>query len=118
MFDGLICGVLEVPEPDSRLLQTHVDGDLRRRNWGGQIAHAHQIVGGAGESENPIYLAHATMANFPHQRNRLQPAGAFVDSFPLSGGIDGRPTLAYIASNRRDNCLSTSSTMAGMGRSG
>jgi hypothetical protein len=90
MFDGLICGVLEVPEPDSRLLQTHVDGDLRRRNWGGQIAHAHQIVGGAGESENPIYLAHATMANFPHQRNRLQPAEAFVDSFPLSGGIDGR----------------------------
>ena len=29
-----------------------------------------------------------------------------------SGGIDGLSTFAYIASNRRDSCLSTSSTMA------
>ena len=36
----------------------------------------------------------------------------------FSGAIDGRPALAYIVSNRRDNRASTSSTMVRMARSG
>ena len=36
----------------------------------------------------------------------------------FSGAIDGRPTLAYIASNCPDNWVSASSTMARMARSG
>jgi len=36
----------------------------------------------------------------------------------FSGAIDGRPTLAYIVSNRRDKRLSTSSTISRMVRSG
>jgi len=34
----------------------------------------------------------------------------------FSGGIDGRPALAYIVSNRRHNWVSTSSTMSRMAR--
>ena len=68
------------------LLQTHVGPDLHRRNCGGQVSHAHQIVGGAGEGKNPVHFADSAMPNLPHQRNRLQPAEAFFDplSLPLA----------------------------------
>src|SRR6266516_6489765 len=78
---SVACALLE---PDSEFLRTHFGLDLHRRNCGGQVAHAHQIVGGAGEGENPIYFAHSAMANFPHQRNRFQPAEAFFDPLALS----------------------------------
>jgi len=36
----------------------------------------------------------------------------------FSGAIDGRPTQAYMVSNRRDNRLATSSTISRMVRRG
>jgi hypothetical protein len=89
VFDRLIFGVLSVPEFHSRLFRAHLDADLHRGNYGGQVAPAHQIVGSAGEGEDPIHFAHAMMANFPHQRDRLQPAEALFDALPLplAGGI-------------------------------
>jgi hypothetical protein len=65
------------------LLKTHVGPDLHRRNCGGQVSHAHQIVGGASESKNSVHFAHSAMPHLPHQRNRLHPAEAFFDSLPL-----------------------------------
>ena len=55
------------------LFQAHFALDLHRRNCGGQVAHAHQIVGRTGEGKNPVHLAHSAMPNLAHQRNRLQP---------------------------------------------
>jgi hypothetical protein len=63
--------------------ETHVGPDLRRRNCG-QVAHAHQIVGRASKSEDPMHFAHSATPNLPHQREGLQPAKAFFDPFPLS----------------------------------
>jgi hypothetical protein len=51
--------------------ETHVGPDLRRRNCG-QVAHTHQIVGCASESEDPMHFADSAMPNLPHQRD-LQP---------------------------------------------
>src|SRR5690349_5003628 len=84
MSNALISGVVAVPESNSRLCRTHFGLDLDRRNCRDQITHAHQIVGRAGESKNPIHAADATMPNFAHQRDRLQPAEALFDSLPLS----------------------------------
>jgi len=98
MLNGLISGVLLASGSDSMLLETHVGPDLRRRNCGGQVSHAHQIVGGAGESKHPVHSAHPAMANLPHERNRLQPAEAFFDplSLPLADGITRVPRCAAI----------------------
>jgi len=63
-------------------LEAHVGPDLHHRN-GGQISHAYQVVGGAGECEDPVHFAHSAMPSFSHERNRLQPAKAFVDTLPL-----------------------------------
>ena len=65
------------------LLKTHVGRDLCQRNCRGQVSHAHQIVGGTGQGEDPVHLAHPAMANLPHERYRLQPAEAFFDPFSL-----------------------------------
>src|SRR6201982_2890706 len=75
---------------------THFGLDLHRRNCGGEVSHAHQIVGRAGEGEDPIYLAYSTVPQLAHQRNRLEPAEAFFDSLPLSlaGGVSGVPGRA------------------------
>ena len=80
------------------LLKTHVDPDLRHWNRGGQVAHAHQIVGGAGQGEDPVHFAHPAMANLPHERDRLQPAEAFFDPFPLllADGVTRVPRGAAI----------------------
>src|SRR5207248_8447749 len=77
-------GVFVAAESDSKLVQTHLRRDLHRRTCDGQVSHAHQIVGCAGESEDPMHLADSAMPNLPHQRNRLQPAEALFDPFPLS----------------------------------
>ena len=66
------------------LLETHVDPDLRHCNCGGQISHAHQIVGRASEGKDPVHFAQPTMPYLPHQRNRFQPAETFFDPLPLS----------------------------------
>src|ERR1700745_2735719 len=75
---------------------THFGLDLHRRNCGSEVSHAHQIVGRAGEGEDPIHLAYSTVPQLAHQRNRLQPAEAFFDSLPLSlaGGVSGVPGRA------------------------
>ena len=49
-----------------------------------QVSHAHQIVGGTSEGEDPVHFAHPAMPNLPHQRDRLQPAETFFDPLPLS----------------------------------
>ena len=66
------------------LLKTPVGPDLHRRNCGGQVSHAHQVVGGAGHGKNPIHSTDSAMPHLPHQRNRLQPAEALFDSLSLS----------------------------------
>jgi hypothetical protein len=68
---------------DSKLSQAHVGPDLHRWNCGSQVSHAHQIVGGAGEGKYPVHFVHPAMPNLSHERDRLQPAEAFFDPFPL-----------------------------------
>jgi hypothetical protein len=58
------------------VLKTQVSRDLRRRNSRGQVAHAQQVVGRAGEGKDPVHFAHTAMAHFPQQGNSLQPAEA------------------------------------------
>ena len=62
---------------------TYVGSDLHHRNCGGQVTHAHQIVGGAGQSKYPVHFAHPAMPHLPHQRDGLQPAETFFDPLPL-----------------------------------
>jgi len=81
--NGLISGVFVASASNSMLLETHVGSDLCHQNCGGQVSHAHQIVGGAGEGKDPVHFAHTAMANLAHERDRLQPAKAFFDPFPL-----------------------------------
>ena len=65
-------------------LRTHVGPGLHQRNCGRQISHAHQIVGRAGEGENPRHFAHSAVPHFAQPRHRLQPAETFFDAFPLA----------------------------------
>jgi hypothetical protein len=67
---------------------------LHGRKYGGQISHTHQIVGGTGEGKNPMDFAHPSMAHLAHERDRLQPAEAFLD--PLSLSLTERiPSMSY-----------------------
>ena len=80
-------------------VQRHYGPDLLRRNYAAhQIPHAHQVVGRAGESEDPIDLQRSAMAHFAHQRNGLQPAKTFFDALPLllADGIAPVPRGAAI----------------------
>src|ERR1051325_9123372 len=72
--------------------------DLGEPNYGGQISHAHQIVGGAGKSKNPVHFAHSAMAHLAQKRDGLQPAKAFLDplSLILTDGILRMPGGAPI----------------------
>src|SRR5215469_10416125 len=83
MSNGLISDTLLASGPYLMRLEAEVGPDLHRLN-GGQISHAHQVVGGAGESEDPVHFANSAMPNFSQERNRLQPAEAFFDALPLS----------------------------------
>src|SRR5213080_304665 len=99
MSNGLISGVFVASASNSMLLATYVVGpDLRHRNCGGQVSHSHQIVGGAGEGKYPVHFAHPAMSNLPHERDRLQPAEAFFDPFPLllADGVTRVPRGAAI----------------------
>ena len=98
MLNGLIFGVLGVPESNSKLCRTHFGLDLQRRSCSRQIAHAYQIVSGAGEGEQPMHFAHSAMPHLPHQGDRFQPAEAFFDPLPLSlaHGIARMPRGAAI----------------------
>src|SRR5438128_12358984 len=84
MSNGLISGVFVASASNSRLLATYVVGpDSRHRNCDGQVSHAHQSVGGAGEGKYPVHFVHTAMPNLSHQRDRLQPAEAFFTPSPL-----------------------------------
>ncbi len=78
--------------------ETHVGPDLRHRNCGGQVSHAHQIVGGAGQGKYPVHFAHPAMSNLAHERDRLQPAEAFFNPLPLllTDGVTRVPRGAAI----------------------
>src|SRR5437899_5915318 len=78
MSNGLISGVFVASASNSMLLATYVVGpDLRHRNCDGQVSHAHQIVGGAGEGKYIVHFVHPAMPNLSNQRDSLQPAEAF-----------------------------------------
>ena len=53
--------------------RTHVDLDLQRWDCR-EVSHAHQVVGCAGEAEDPVHFAHSAMPHFAQQGDRLQPA--------------------------------------------
>src|SRR5437660_10152356 len=80
------------------LCWTHFGPDLHRRSCGGQVSHSHQIVGGTGEGEDPIYFADSAMPQLAQPCDRLQPAKAFFDPLPLSlaDGITRMPRGAAI----------------------
>jgi hypothetical protein len=77
------------------------------------------------ETQNGEFLVQscATMWDIvpnPPENNGREPQIAWCNTRcnNFSGAMEGRPTLAYIASNRGDNRVSTSSTMARIARSG
>jgi hypothetical protein len=98
MSNGLISGVFVASAFNSMLLEKRVGPDLPHRNCDGQVSHAHQIVGGAGEDKYPVHFAYPAMSNLPHQRYRLQPAEAFFNPFPLllTDGVTRVPRGAAI----------------------
>ena len=68
----------------------------------------------------PPYVRRGVRAQIRQQRSRslrIEYSICARNNFS-SGAIDGRPTLAYMVSNRRDKRLSTSSTMSRMVHSG
>jgi len=97
MSERVDFGGFEASQLRSMLNQTHFGPDLHGRNCG-EIPDAHQIVGCAGEGEDPVHFADPTMPHFPQQRDRLQPAEAFFDPLPLLlaeaiGGVPRRPRI-------------------------
>src|SRR5208282_6118468 len=98
MSEKLILSAFVAPSAIFLRCKTHFGLDLHRGNCGREVSHAHQIVGRAGEREDPIHLANSTVPQLAHQRNRLQPAEALFDSLPLSlaDGIAWVPRRASI----------------------
>jgi hypothetical protein len=62
----LISGAVWPSGLNSVLRKTHFGPDLHRRSCDGQISHAHQIVGGASQSKNPMHFADSAMAHLAH----------------------------------------------------
>src|SRR5437667_6046448 len=62
--------------------RTHVDLDLQRWDCR-EVSHAHQVVGCAGEAEDPVHFAHSAMPHFAQQGDRLQPAETLFDALSL-----------------------------------
>jgi hypothetical protein len=65
--------------------QHHSQGpDLLRQNCvTHEISHAHQVVGRAGEGEDPIHSQCSAMPYLTQQSNGFQPPKAFFDALPL-----------------------------------
>src|SRR5258708_12453512 len=78
-------------------LETHFGPDLHRGNCR-EVSHAHQILGRAGEAKDPLHFRDSATPQLAHKRNRLEPAEAFLDPFPLSlaAGITQVPRCAAI----------------------
>jgi len=118
---------LHVPTRRFRFVRRHDGPNLLRRNCAGhQVSHAHQVVGGAGEGKDPIYLQGSAMKHFAQQRDglQLQPAKTFFDAsrqrnfyrlrvFPPKGTTSGLPgsirglTSVVTAQLLRTRCEST-----------
>src|ERR1700722_19860932 len=98
MSEKLILSAFLAPQRYLLRCEAHFGLDLHRRNCGREVSHAHQIVGRAGEGEDPVHLANSPVPQLAHQRNRLQPAEAFFDSLPLSlaDGVARVPRRASI----------------------
>src|SRR2546423_2653906 len=62
--------------------RTHVDLDLQRWDCR-KVSHAHQVVGCAGEGEDPVHFAHSAMPHFAQQGDRLQPTETLFDALSL-----------------------------------
>src|SRR5437870_12873004 len=73
MLSRLISGVCKLFRSNSMPCRTHVDLDLQRWDCR-EVSHAHQVVGCAGEAEDPVHFAHSAMPHFAQQGDRLQPA--------------------------------------------
>jgi hypothetical protein len=91
---GVFCGQTTYLMP----LGTHFGLALHARNYGHEVPHSHQIVGGTGEGKEPINLADSAMPQFTQQRNRLQPPETFLDalSLALTDGVARMPRSAFI----------------------
>src|SRR5215469_5411985 len=98
VWENVFCDTFVVSESTFVLLETHYGPHLRRRNYGSQISHAHEIVGGTGKSKNPVYFTHPAMPYLAQKRDRLQPAETFLDllSLSLTDGIARVPCCAVI----------------------
>jgi len=57
--------------------RTHVGPGYTSATAASQISHAHQIVGRAGEGENPRHFAHSAVPHFAQPATVLQPAETF-----------------------------------------
>src|SRR5947208_2386091 len=82
MLSRLISGVCKLFRSNSMPCRTHVDLDLQRWDCR-EVSHAHQVVGCAGEGEDPVHFAHSAMPHFAQQGDRLQPAETLFDALSL-----------------------------------
>src|SRR2546429_757931 len=82
MLSRLISGVCELFRSNSMPCRTHVDLDLQRWDCR-KVSHAHQVVGCAGEGEDPVHFAHSAMPHFAQQGDRLQPTETLFDALSL-----------------------------------
>src|SRR5437870_5556478 len=82
MLSRLISGVCKLFRSNSMPCRTHVDLDLQRWDCR-EVSHAHQVVGCAGEAEDPVHFAHSAMPHFAQQGDRLQPAETLFDALSL-----------------------------------
>src|SRR5438445_8119119 len=82
MLSRLISGVCKLFRSNSMPCRTHVDLDLQRWDCR-EVSHAHQVVGCAGEAEDPVHFAHSARPQFAQPGDRLQPAETLFDALSL-----------------------------------
>src|SRR6266566_7870788 len=82
MLSRLISGVCKLFRSNSMPCRTHVHLDLQRWDCR-KVSHAHQVVGCAGEGEDPVHFAHSAMPHFAQQGDRLQPTETLFDALSL-----------------------------------
>src|SRR5438552_19149904 len=63
---GIPCAGSKLFRSNSMPCRTHVDLDLQRWDCR-EVSHAHQVVGCAGEGEDPVHFAHSAMPHFAQQ---------------------------------------------------
>jgi len=93
MPNEVISGDFLVAQSDSKLVQINVGLALPRRDYQGQISHAHQIVGSASEGESTVHLAQSAMPHLSHECDGLQPEQSTLGHTSSFSGesVDGVP---------------------------